>query len=118
MHVARSCALSRRSLGRLVGLHPRAVLHGSLAAFRDHALRVHANCAWLYHALNPFASSSGAQVNADGRPHGDSAHALEASGQVLVATAPPLYVVSRVVGGLRVLLVRFVTPRQRVVLAV
>jgi hypothetical protein len=38
---------------------------------------------------------------------------LEASGQVLVATAPPLYVVSRVVGGLRVLLVRFVTLRQR-----
>jgi len=58
-------------------------------------------------------SPSGAQVNADGRPHSDTAHVLEASGQVLVATAPPLYVVSRVVGGLRVLLVRFVTLRQR-----
>jgi hypothetical protein len=53
----------------------------------------------------------GAQVNADGRPHGSAAHALEAKGQVLVATAPPLYVVSRVCGGLRVLLVRLAALR-------
>jgi hypothetical protein len=48
----------------------------------------------------------GAQGNAEGRPHSNAAHALEAKGQMLVATAPPLYVVSRVCGGLRVLLVR------------